>query len=263
MAARIVFLCILTAFVWGCAGKAAPGREEPVRDAVREAGSDLKASLRALDDKDEAAAGQALARAVRRLGEADDSARRIMAEATDRIGEVVQMSGFEYASRQAHSLLVVYLEMHRAYTDRDDALLASLYQKFHPLYQETIRATLAEKQRRLEELGSEIASRKEEIKKTTEPSVLENYPVVYVVKKGDTLPAIAARHDIYNDSFMWPVIYKANRDQIKDPKVLYTGQNLRIPRDMSMEEIVEARREAGAPDPEKIPKDAYVPKKRR
>ncbi|MCK7515438.1 MAG: LysM peptidoglycan-binding domain-containing protein [Desulfobacterales bacterium] len=79
-----------------------------------------------------------------------------------------------------------------------------------------------------------------------------------MVKKGDTLPSIAARHEIYNDSFMWPLIYKANRDQIKDPKVLYAGQDLKIPREMTIEEIVEARREAGAPEPEKIPKDAYI-----
>jgi hypothetical protein len=29
---------------------------------------------------------------------------------------------------------------------------------------------------------------------------------------------------------------------------------------MSTEETIEARREAGAPEPEKIPKDAYQPK---
>jgi hypothetical protein len=59
---------------------------------------------------------------------------------------------------------------------------------------------------------------------------------------------------------MWPLIYKANRDQIKDPKDLYAGQDLKIPREMTTDEIVEARREAGAPEPEKIPKDAYTPK---
>jgi len=59
---------------------------------------------------------------------------------------------------------------------------------------------------------------------------------------------------------MWPLIYKANRDQIKDPKVLYTGQDLKIPREMTIEEVIEARRESGAPEPEKIPKDAYIPK---
>ena len=58
-------------------------------------------------------------------------------------------------------------------------------------------------------------------------------------------------------------IYKANRDQIKDPKVVYVGQDLKIPRDITVEEIIEARREAGAPEPEKIPKEAYVPRRKK
>jgi nucleoid-associated protein YgaU len=131
---------------------------------------------------------------------------------------------------------------------------------FKTTYQDVQQKTAEEKQKHLEELGTEITQKREEIQKSSEPALLEAYPAIYVVKKGDTLPSIAARHEIFNDSFMWPLIYKANRDQIKDPKVLYAGQDLKVPRDMTTEEIIEARREAGAPEPEKIPKDAYVPK---
>jgi hypothetical protein len=38
---------------------------------------------------------------------------------------------------------------------------------------------------------------------------------------------------------------------------------LKIPRDITVEEIIEARREAGAPEPEKIPKEAYVPRRKK
>jgi nucleoid-associated protein YgaU len=150
--------------------------------------------------------------------------------------------------------------MQTAYADQNGAELQSLALKFNVAYQDTVKKTAEEKQKMIEEIGSEIAVKREEIRSSAEPSVLEVYPSIYVVKKGDTLPSIAARHEVYNDSFMWPLIYKANRDQIKDPKDLYAGQDLKVPREMTTDEIVEARREAGAPEPEKIPKDAYTPK---
>jgi nucleoid-associated protein YgaU len=123
-------------------------------------------------------------------------------------------------------------------------------------------ATIQAKQKRIEELSQDVAVKRDEIKKHTQVDPTEVYPTIYVVKRNETLPSIAARHEIYNDSFMWPLIYKANRDQIKDPKVVYAGQDLKIPRDISNDEIIAARREAGAPDPDKIPKDAYSPRRK-
>lgn len=55
-------------------------------------------------------------------------------------------------------------------------------------------------------------------------------PASYTVRRGETLPQIAARAEIYNDSTLWPLIYRANRDQIRDPKRLWPGQVLSIPR---------------------------------
>ena len=63
----------------------------------------------------------------------------------------------------------------------------------------------------------------------------------YRVRSGENLFAIAARRKVYNDSLLWPLIYKANRDQIKDPQQIYPGQILTIPREVSDEEKEEAR----------------------
>jgi nucleoid-associated protein YgaU len=49
----------------------------------------------------------------------------------------------------------------------------------------------------------------------------------YVVKRGQTLSTIA--HDVLGDPELWPAIYWANRDQIKNPKILHVGQRLAIP----------------------------------
>ncbi|MCB5251285.1 MAG: LysM peptidoglycan-binding domain-containing protein [Candidatus Cloacimonadales bacterium] len=54
----------------------------------------------------------------------------------------------------------------------------------------------------------------------------DNYSVV----KGDYLSKIAAYDHIYGDSKKWGIIYRANRDQIKDPNILSVGMNLAIPR---------------------------------
>ena len=77
-------------------------------------------------------------------------------------------------------------------------------------------------------------------KKNKEPPQIQ--PASYTVRRGETLPQISARTEIYNDSTLWPIIYRANRDQIRDPKRLWPGQVFVIPRNFSHDEAVEARR---------------------
>jgi len=50
---------------------------------------------------------------------------------------------------------------------------------------------------------------------------------VHVVVSGETLWQIAAA--LSGDAHRWPELYRANRDQIKDPALLYPGQRLAIP----------------------------------
>jgi hypothetical protein len=49
----------------------------------------------------------------------------------------------------------------------------------------------------------------------------------YTVVAGDSLSKIA-KH-FYGDANKWPRIHEANRDQIKNPDLIYPGQKLRIP----------------------------------
>jgi len=66
----------------------------------------------------------------------------------------------------------------------------------------------------------------------------------HTVRRGETLPQIAARPELYNDVALWPLIYRANRDQIRDPYQLWPGQVLKVPRNFSRDEALEARRQA-------------------
>lgn len=69
-------------------------------------------------------------------------------------------------------------------------------------------------------------------------------PCTYIVKNGETLWTIAAQRSVYRDALLWPLLYRANRDQIKDPRQIYPQQVLTIPRDVSEEEMEAAREKA-------------------
>jgi nucleoid-associated protein YgaU len=49
----------------------------------------------------------------------------------------------------------------------------------------------------------------------------------YTVVKGDSLSKIAKRY--YGDAQQWRRIYEANKDEIKNPDLIYPGQTFRIP----------------------------------
>ncbi len=59
----------------------------------------------------------------------------------------------------------------------------------------------------------------------------------YTVVRGDNLWNISGKPTIYADSYQWPLIYKANRNQIKDPDLIYPGQNFSIDRNATSAEI--------------------------
>lgn len=53
--------------------------------------------------------------------------------------------------------------------------------------------------------------------------------VSYEVVKGDHLWGIAKKKEHYSNPFAWPMIYKANRDQIKNPDLIFPKQMFQIP----------------------------------
>ena len=59
--------------------------------------------------------------------------------------------------------------------------------------------------------------------------VEEPQEIMYTVVKGDHLWGIAKKKEHYGNGFAWPVIYKANRDQIKDPDLIYPKQVFKVP----------------------------------
>ena len=72
------------------------------------------------------------------------------------------------------------------------------------------------------------------------PEPVVSMPMLHKVKKGECLWIIASYKEIYNDPFMWPLIYKANKEKIKDPDLIFPGQLFSINRDYTGSEKASA-----------------------
>jgi len=73
-----------------------------------------------------------------------------------------------------------------------------------------------------QELEAERAARRDEAQ-----AKVEAQAHTYVVKSGDSLSKIAK--EVWGDAKRWKEIFEANKDKIKDPNLIYPGQELRIP----------------------------------
>ncbi|WP_319541072.1 LysM peptidoglycan-binding domain-containing protein [uncultured Pseudodesulfovibrio sp.] len=93
----------------------------------------------------------------------------------------------------------------------------------------------------------------------------DSLPVTHTVTKGECLWWISEYKHVYNDPFMWPLIFKANRDKINNPDMIYPGQQFDVPRyGFDLEEVKASRKEAGAPWKALEPgQDAMIPAEMR
>lgn len=151
---------------------------------------------------------------------------------------------FYLLSLQKGSLLKGELLLHRqreaeAKAERERIAAEAARVKKERLAREAVEAEgrLRDQKLRDAALEGQVAAAKKEY--------LQQQTLNYTVRRGETLPQIAARTEIYNDSSLWPLIYRANRDQIRDPKHLWPGQILKIPRHFSRDEALEAKRYSG------------------
>ncbi|MBK1674359.1 hypothetical protein CKO35_13845 [Ectothiorhodospira shaposhnikovii] len=52
--------------------------------------------------------------------------------------------------------------------------------------------------------------------------------MTYEVVRGDSLWKISGRSSVYGNPYQWPLIYRANVDQIRDADLIFPGQRLKI-----------------------------------
>jgi len=122
------------------------------------------------------------------------------------------------------------------------------------LTEKEAQAQLAEYREKLKQVNAEIseleaqvnrlqarASENETCVRNTRQEIerlkaeIAKYPTQYTVQKGDYLSKIAGMRYIYNNPKAWPRIWRANRDKIKNPNLIYPGWVLTIPRGLVKE----------------------------
>jgi nucleoid-associated protein YgaU len=188
----------------------------------------------------EAAAERARSEAKAEAEAAMAEANKAMAKAEDAEAPTLVASAFGEADAKR-------LEAERLFDDPCKyAEAAAAAKDAARLAANAAQAAVAERKRLDEEerrRAEEEARRKaeEEARRLAEER-LKKYPPIYTVEKGDFLWRIAGMESIYGNSVYWPVVYDANGDLISDPDLIFPGQELSIPRDMSDEEMDEKLR---------------------
>jgi LysM repeat protein len=170
-----------------------------------------------------------------------------------RQGELLLADGEEDGAEQFYLLALTKGKLLTEQADverlrRDEAERVRQDEARRDAERERQRREEAEEKRREQERialkarAAEAAARAEAEKKAAEKSRQQPLSASHTVKRGETLPQIAAQADIYNEAALWPLLYRANRDQIRDPRVIWPGQVLRIPRNVGRDDLAEARR---------------------
>jgi len=92
-----------------------------------------------------------------------------------------------------------------------------------------LNALRREKVALLPEFYNKIIDVKREIDAIRARMKTSTYTVGTWRENRDCLWNIAGKTEIYNDPMMWPKIWQANTDQIRNPDLIYPGQVLQIP----------------------------------
>jgi len=110
------------------------------------------------------------------------------------------------------------LQMIQEYRSQESALKKEISQ---------LESKLTNLSNKIADLTKNIAILKKDISDLK--AEIAKYPSEYTVVKGDYLAKIAAMRYIYNRASAWPRLYRANRDLIKDPNLIYPGWVLKVP----------------------------------
>ncbi|MCB1733925.1 MAG: LysM peptidoglycan-binding domain-containing protein [Gammaproteobacteria bacterium] len=163
------------------------------------------------------------------LKRAEDAFAKGQYETATRLAEQVQQFALAGVSQ-------LYLRQARDFADKVRGL-SHLSPEHQATLAEIDRAIAAGDGKRALELGRQLHG------------ALKAAHIQYDVVSGDSLWGISGKPQIYADPYQWPLIYKANRDQIKDADLIYPGQKFDIeqhPEQGAVDAAVEHARQRGA-----------------
>jgi nucleoid-associated protein YgaU len=62
----------------------------------------------------------------------------------------------------------------------------------------------------------------------------------YVVQQGESLWHVAGQREVYGNPYLWPLVWQANKDRLKQPYQLHQGMHLMIPAHPTIQEVSSA-----------------------
>jgi hypothetical protein len=121
----------------------------------------------------------------------------------------------------------------------DDALAEKDKQDMVKALEDELNGMRKEKIALLPEFYNRIIALAKEIKGLYRERKTGTYTVGTWAENRECLWNISARNDIYDDAFLWPKIWVANKSIIRNPDIIFPGQEFQIPSkaDKTSEEI--------------------------
>lgn len=124
--------------------------------------------------------------------------------------------------------------------DRGCQLKKSLHY-FHTSAQSAEKANKKTVGEKIKLKEREEARKLQEKKKASTPEKAKEKITEWIVANGENLWTISSHNEVYGNPLFWPLLFWANRSQIKNPNLIYSHQRLKIPRDFQEEDLKKAR----------------------
>ena len=226
MLTRIVLGCLLlTSIVWGVSNAQTKMSKDEWQQEMQtntKTRDDLKQQFETLN-KDISDLKQQIASLDQQIQAAKDATMALVgATAETRRAFEQKLSDLESTvdnlARMSDADLLAHKEDVRGAQDQKDGLAKQRI------------AAIPEYDRRLQAIQQKLDGLRRTL---ADQSISAGHEKVYVVKTWaqdrDCLWNIAKKPSIYNNAFLWPKIYQANKDQLRDPNLIYPHQRLKIP----------------------------------
>jgi hypothetical protein len=118
--------------------------------------------------------------------------------------------------------------------DKQESLLSEAQSKL-----DSEKAKIDDLKAKLQKVDGELQPMEAEVKRLeAEIKELESLPTEWTVRRGESLSKISGYEEIYSSPVRWPRIYRANRDRIEDPNLIFPDWVLKIPRGLPMSHMV-------------------------
>ncbi len=199
------------------------------KDAVKKYWVELENELTNLQAREASATEQQIknekkiARLEDKLSTTETDYDALYTKIIDNLGGInnSEIVAFQQKLEEMKSQLNYYEQMPNSELDQNFAEIRKFIKEFENMQQQKIA--------KVPQLAYEFQELDPRIKNLNE-AVPQYYEDKHTVVKGEYLSKISGYKHIYNDPSKWGIIYRANRDKIKDPDLIYPDQVFAIPR---------------------------------